>query len=259
MTTFGVASTVFRSRRLDGRDLDAMKAAGFEAVDLVAAAGHFEIADAAQVDALVDAARSSGLVIRSVAVPFVDLLSTVPVALGRGWPILIGRAGPCRMTQPKPEATTALAPLLEKVAPLLPKRGLQIAIQAPGGRALSVETIVDTVEALDDSRFGVCLDTGHAQLSGGAPESAETASGLILAACLHDNNGREDLHRAPGEGAINWPALLTACWKTGFAGPWIIDVADEPGRSDTLKRAVSARTRLQAILEDLAQPMTFTE
>ena len=142
---------------------------------------------------------------------------------------------------------------------MLPGRGTGIAIQAPGGRTFSAEAIVATLETLDDARFGVCLDAGHAHLAGGAPESAEAASGLVMAALLHDNNGREDLHRAPGEGAINWPGVLTACWKTGFSGPWIIDVGDEPGRSDALKRAVSARARLQAILEDLAQPMTFTE
>ena len=267
MTTFGLASTVFRSRKLDARDLEAMQAAGFETLDLVAVAGHIELPDATHVDALVDAARSSGVAIRSVSVPVVDLLSTAPIAIDRGWPLLIGRAGPCRMTQTstrEPEhlrtrEPEALAPVLEKLASILPERDVQIAIQAPGGRALSVESIVETLEALDDARFGVCLDAGHAHLTGGAPESAETASGLVLAALLHDNNGREDLHRAPGEGAINWPAVITACWKTGFSGPWIIDVADEPGRTDTLKRAVSARARLQAILDDLAQPMTFPE
>ena len=259
MTTFGLASTVFRSRKLDRRDFEAMKLAGFEALDLVALDGYVDIADVRQVDALVEAAGAAGVVIRSVSVPVGDLLSTTPVALNRGWPLLIGRAGPCRMTQTRTEAMAPLAPTLEKLSSTLPAQGVAIAIQTPGGRALSADAIVETLEALDDARFGVCLDTGHAHLSGGAPESAETASGLVLAALLHDNNGREDSHRAPGEGAINWPALLTACWKTGFAGPWIIDVADEPGRPDTLKRAVSARARLQAILEDLAQPMTFTE
>ena len=259
MTTFGLASTVLRSRKLDVRDLEAMKAAGFGTLDLVAGEGHIEIADARQLDAHVESAHSAGVVIRSVSVAASELLSATPIAIDRGWPLLIGRLGPCRITQARNDASTALATLLDKLASLLPERGVGIAIQAPGGRALSMEAIVGTLEALDDARFGVCLDAGHAHLAGGAPESAETASGLVLAALLHDNNGREDLHRAPGEGTINWPAVLTACWKTGFAGPWIVDVADEPSRGDTLKRAVSARARLQAILEDLAQPMTFTE
>jgi sugar phosphate isomerase/epimerase len=256
---FGLASTVFGSRRLDARDVVAMQAAGFETLDLVAISGHFEIAAVSYVDAIVESARSAGVAIRSVSVALDDLQTMTPVAIDREWPLLIGRVGPCRATQPRGDAITSLGPILEKVAPMLPERGIEVAIQAPGGRVFSTEAIVSSLESLDDARFGVCLDAGHAHLAGGAPESAESASGLVMAALLHDNNGREDLHRAPAEGAINWPAVLTACWKTGFSGPWIIDVADEPGRPDTLKRAVSARSRLQAILEDLAQPMTFTE
>jgi sugar phosphate isomerase/epimerase len=259
MTTFGLASTVFGSRRLDARDIVAMKAAGLETLDLVAIPGHVDIADVPHIDAIVESARSAGVAIRSMSVAIGDLQTATPIAIDRGWPLLVGRTGPCRDAQPRGDAIAALGPILEKIAAMLPERGIGIAIQAPGGRALSAEAVVAALESLDDARFGVCLDAGHAHLAGGAPEAAEAASGLVVAAILHDNNGREDLHRAPGEVAINWPAVLTACWKTGFSGPWIIDVTEEAGRSDALKRAVSARTRLQAILEDLAQPMTFTE
>ena len=259
MTTFGLASTVFGSRRLEARDLVAMKAAGFETLDLVAISGHVEIANVSHLDTIVESAGSSGVAIRSVSVALGELQTATSAVIDRGWPLLIVRTGPCRVTQARGDAVIHLGPILERVAPMLPERGLAIAIQAPGGRALSTDAIVAALESLDDARFGVCLDAGHAHLAGGAPESAETSSGLVMAALLHDNNGREDLHRAPGEGAINWPAVLTACWKTGFSGPWIIDAADEAARPDTLKRAVSARARLQAILEDLAQPMTFTE
>ena len=52
MTMFGLASTVFGSRRLDARDVDAMKAAGFETLDLVATAGHVDITDVSHLDGL---------------------------------------------------------------------------------------------------------------------------------------------------------------------------------------------------------------
>jgi sugar phosphate isomerase/epimerase len=134
-----------------------------------------------------------------------------------------------------------------------------VAVQAPGGRLASAETLVAVLESLDDPRLGVCLDVGHAHLVDAASESPEVLSGLVMTVLLHDSNGREDVHRAPGEGTVNWAAVLTACWKTGYSGPWFIDVAEEPGRGRPVARAVGARTRLRAILEDLAQPMTFTE
>ena len=78
---------------------------------------------------------------------------------------------------------------------------------------------------------------------------------------MHDNQGREDSHRVPWAGAIDWPAVITSCWKAGFTGPWILAPVTSPdqGMEDVLRRAVGARTRLQGILEDLAQPFTFAE
>jgi sugar phosphate isomerase/epimerase len=153
----------------------------------------------------------------------------------------------------------ALSKLVEKMLERLPARGCAIALQAPASRILSADIAADLLESFDDPRLVVCLDAGHAHLWGGAVEAAEAFSGLIATVLLHDNNGHEDLHRPPGAGTINWPEVLTACWKTGFDGPWMFDIAEEKPPADGLARAVGARTRLQAILEDLAQPMTFTE
>jgi hypothetical protein len=50
-----------------------------------------------------------------------------------------------------------------------------------------------------------------------------------------------------------------AFWKTGYTGPAVFELTAEPDVATTLTRAVSARTRLQAILDDLAQPMVFPE
>ena len=93
---------------------------------------------------------------------------------------------------------------------------------------------------------------GHAHLSGGAPETIEALSGYLVTVHAHDNQGRDDQHRLPYSGSVDWPATLMALWKTGFTGP-------DPDAATTLARAVGARTRLQAILDDLAQPMVFPE
>lgn len=259
MNEFGLTSTTLRQGRFGEKEIADVAAAGFTSIALTAVGGQIDVSDGSRLDALARAATAEGVAIRSLSVPLEGLVAAVPIVRERGWPLLVGRLGPCRLSGAAAGNNIALAPLLEKAAALLPQRGCAVAVQAPGSRLVGAETVVDVLESLDDPRLGVCLDVGHAHLAGAASESAEVVSGLIMTTLLHDNNGRDDLHRAPGEGAVNWPAVLTACWKTGFAGPWIIDVADEPGRADPLTRAVGARTRLQAILEDLAQPMTFTE
>ena len=259
MNEFGLTSTAMRSRRFSDKDLADIAAAGFTSIALSALAGHLELSGGSHLDALARAADAEGVVIRSLSVPLESLAAALPVAIERGWPLVVGRLGPCRLTGAPAGDSLALAPLLEKAAELLPGRGCALAVQVPGGRLAGAQTVVDVLESLDDARLGVCLDVGHAHLAGAASETVEVLSGLVMTTLLHDNNGRDDLHRAPGEGAVNWAAVLTACWKTGFTGPWVIDVVEEPGRSGALARAVGARARLQAILEDLAQPMTFTE
>jgi sugar phosphate isomerase/epimerase len=96
-------------------------------------------------------------------------------------------------------------------------------------------------------------------VGGDAPEAIEILSGHILTTHLSDNHAQDDAHRAPGSGSVDWPAVLTELWKTGYAGPAIIELAADQDAPAALTRAVGARTRLQAILDDLAQPMVFPE
>jgi len=61
------------------------------------------------------------------------------------------------------------------------------------------------------------------------------------------------------EGTIDWPKTLTAMWKIGYTGRWMFEVADHGDAGDVLKRTVGARTRLQAILDGLSEPLVFDE
>jgi sugar phosphate isomerase/epimerase len=105
----------------------------------------------------------------------------------------------------------------------------------------------------------VCLDIGHAHVAGDPAEAMETLSGYVTVVHLNDNQGREDSHRAPYSGSVDWPLTLMALWKTGFAGPAVVEMTPDPDVSTSLLRAIGARTRLQAILDDLALPMVFPE
>ena len=62
-------------------------------------------------------------------------------------------------------------------------------------------------------------------------------------------------HRHAG----NWPMTLTAMTKIGYAGPWVFELPDHGDAERVLKGAVGARRRIQAILDDSAQPFDFSE
>jgi hypothetical protein len=50
-----------------------------------------------------------------------------------------------------------------------------------------------------------------------------------------------------------------AMWKIGYEGNFVFEVADHGDSASILERTVGARTRLQAILKGLAEPIQFDE
>ena len=147
--------------------------------------------------------------------------------------------------------------IVEPLAAIAESRGVSLAIEFPS--SWPAQEAVRLLEALDAPPVGVCLDLGHAHLNEGAPEAIEQLAGYVQTIHVNDNLGRTDDHRLPFAGGIEWPAVLMELEKTGYTGPLVLELAGEPDAATAIARAVGARTRLQAILDDLAQPMVFPE
>jgi sugar phosphate isomerase/epimerase len=112
---------------------------------------------------------------------------------------------------------------------------------------------------LDLDRCGACLDVGHAHLTGGAPEAAETLGGYIITTHIHDNAGRSDDHLVPFDGTIDWTTTLSSVLKFGYRGPLMFELPDHGDAHRTLVKAVAARRRIQAILDELSAPFPFAD
>ena len=72
----------------------------------------------------------------------------------------------------------------------------------------SAGELVEFVENYGHPAVGICYDSGHANISGGVIPVLETLAPHVVTMHLHDNNGREDQHLVPGEGTIDWRALV---------------------------------------------------
>ena len=72
---------------------------------------------------------------------------------------------------------------------------------------------------------GLCLDVGHACLSGYDPaEQARLGSERLWALHLQDVDGKKDCHWVPGRGAIDWASLGQALSDIEFDGAWTLEV-----------------------------------
>ena len=82
----------------------------------------------------------------------------------------------------------------------------------------TAEDLASAKDALGDE-FGVCLDTGHALITGeDVPLMAETLGDRLLALHLHDNTGTRDDHLPPYCGKVPFEALMRALKKIGYRG-----------------------------------------
>jgi sugar phosphate isomerase/epimerase len=90
---------------------------------------------------------------------------------------------------------------------------------------------------LASTNVGICLDTGHAYLSGDLRHVAHKLAGHLWMVHASDNRGERDDHLPPGEGAVAWPELLRQLRESHFDGAFILEIAAEEDSARLLRRA----------------------
>jgi sugar phosphate isomerase/epimerase len=281
---FGLSTHLFHGQRLDRRHLETIAAHGFTHVEVFATRTHFDYHDARAVESAREWIASLGLVPWSLHLPICDgftngvwghafsnaspdarereravdeTLTAVRAAgqLGCACAVLHLGIPDGQPIPPGDNDARALTRSLETIAAQCDETGVQLALEVIPNRLATPTALLDWLSGdLPLERAGVCLDVGHAQLVGGAPEAIETLGGHIITTHIHDNRGRTDDHLVPFEGVLDWPATVMALAKVGYPGPWLFELPDHGDAARVLDGAVGARHRIQAILDDLMQP-----
>jgi sugar phosphate isomerase/epimerase len=287
--TFGLSTHLFHGDRLERRHLETIRHAGFEIVELFATRTHFDYHDAHAIDRMRAWLADVGLTAWSMHAPicdgFVDgvwgraysnassdghlrheaideTVLAIHAAQRLGCETVVLHLGIPR-GQPIPAGDNdagAMRRSLEPVAQACADAGVRLSLEVIPNDLATPDALIEWLEGdLELGATAVCLDFGHAHLVGGAPEAVEVLSGHILTTHVHDNRGASDDHLVPFDGSIDWPATMMALSKIGYAGPLIFELPDAGDAARTLRRAVDARQRLQAILDDLTAPLPFED
>ena len=101
-----------------------------------------------------------------------------------------------------------------------------IAGSSAGRFGCTHEDLLELLDRLgDDERFGVCWDTGHANLNQNDQPSAIRALGSRLR-CLHvnDNHGKTDDHTLPFLGTVQWQGIMQALKDIGYSGDFTYEI-----------------------------------
>ena len=89
--------------------------------------------------------------------------------------------------------------------------------------------VAEFARSFDSPNVGVCVDVNHSNLNEELLQVARNCSGLISNIHVSDNHGEWEDHLPPGEGIIDFPAVLTALRDNGYEGPCNVEchVPDE--------------------------------
>jgi len=114
--------------------------------------------------------------------------------------------------------------------PYCEKFGIRIAIEnihkyhekrkSAIGRFNTPEVLYQLLDALDSKWYAVCVDVGHAAISGPEPEELIRGLDNRVLRCLHihDNDYQSDQHTLPYIGDLNWENITSALKEIGYRG-----------------------------------------
>lgn len=95
----------------------------------------------------------------------------------------------------------------------------------------SPEQMIRLVDDLNQPDIGVCLDTGHAYLSGYDPAECVRKLGARLRAThIADNHGQRDDHVAPFQGDIDWFAVMKALKEIDYQHDFAFEIQNLTSR-----------------------------
>jgi D-psicose/D-tagatose/L-ribulose 3-epimerase len=109
------------------------------------------------------------------------------------------------------------------------EQGVRIGLENLARRGASMPyEMLDLLAAIDHPAIGFTLDTSHANMIALDPTTLIRELGShLIATHISDNDGSGDQHRTPGNGSIDWPAVVRALREVGYDGLFNLEIPGE--------------------------------
>jgi len=127
------------------------------------------------------------------------------------------------------------------------KAGVRLLLENIISSGTRVRRLMELLDEVDpDHEVGLCLDLGHAHVEGHVVEELQAALPRLHHLHVHDNDGCNDSHLAPGQGTIPWTEVLQTLHSSGFDGLAALEMRDysrgEQDCATTLRRSLDQVT-----------------
>jgi sugar phosphate isomerase/epimerase len=251
--------------------LSPIRAAGFRQIEISSSPSHLDYHDPSACAAAARRIQELGLEVHSFHAPFAETIDISALDAGvRGAAVHeISRAAEAAaalgarffVLHPGPETTgvpraerldrmDCAVEALDRIAWRAGELGVRLVLEnmLPHLFAGHVRDLLWLLGGLASTNVGICLDTGHAFLSGDLHHVAHKLSGHLWMVHASDNRGSRDDHLPPGEGAIGWSELLRQLAASRFHGSFILELAGEESTEALLLRARRSADYLRGLL-----------
>lgn len=245
--------------------LPAIAASGFRTIEVATARSHIDLKDSARFEKVREQADRLGLRVRSLHAPFgqgIDL--TDPDAgirrlslrhFREAADLLRSLGGNLYVIHPggedhnwiweKQERLGRSVEGLTEIWEICRERELKLVVETPlphllGGSLEDLEWILARIPA---EGTGVCIDTSHTSLGGTLFAAIDRLSDRLVHLQASDNHGKHDDHLPPGEGIIDWPAVMKALVRVHYRGIFLFEVGGEGSLSENVKRLAAVVSR----------------
>ena len=151
---------------------------------------------------------------------------TLEVCAFLGIPNSVVHGGVDWSIKSKDEWTEKSLPFFRALIPTMEKTGVKVLFENSAsfmtGNSYYPNTgadICEFLDHLDHPLFGVCWDTGHANIEGAQYDQIRTIGQRLGAVHFNDNLGTKDEHTIPMLGTVNVDEVMNALIDVGFGGP----------------------------------------
>ncbi len=246
---FGIVEICSHPAHLDHHDLDAVKRARdlIDRLELEPYSLHAPFKDTIDITALDGTLREQAL--REVE-------QAADAAAMLGVKYLVIHPGPERSNVPREERLERMdraAESLNRVAQYCRDRDVRLVLEnmLPHLFTGPVRELLWILGSLSAQDVGICLDTGHAFLSGDLEGVVHKVSGHLWMLHVSDTHGHHDDHLPAGQGVLDWHRLLAQVAGLGFKGTLILEIHSDHALEHVLDEARHARRLLRHIMRRL--------
>ena len=255
--------------RLHAGTLERLQRSGAQAIEIFCAKAHFDYTNRQQVREIASWFKSSGVELNSLHSPLFsdedwgksgvepinvaatekrhaiesmdEIKRAIEVAEVAPFKYLIQHIGVPRedFSTKKFDATmTAIEHLRAFAKPL----GVTVLVENIPNELSTPERLNELVNTAHFNDVHFCFDIGHAHISGTVEKDFDLMKHRIRSTHIHDNDGKADSHKWPGEGTIDWGRGMELLRTAPQVPPLLLEIEGVEGQDITAKLSDAFRS-----------------